>query len=580
MSFQLPEIIDNPNGFGPVGLNAQFRDIPYAPYSKADRLGKIADWSAPEGAQGGAKDQRDNQRGGRSGFRNTRDAYVPFGSNAANAFNYQHTEDEASFSVVDNRSGAKKTVANKSASAQRATRGGFRQQGQQRSQLQRLGGSRAGFGVSRQQAAGGAGARGGRRGYNNWRDFDRNQRVRDASVKVGPEWNMLEEIEFSRLNKLQFEVEDAEDIALHGAVGTYDRVYDRVNTKAEKILQQSDRERDIVTTSDDPILTNLANQAGREGEKRVFATDTIISVLMTAPRSVYPWDIVINRVGDKVIFDTREGSQVDYVSVNENASDPPMDTGDKDNINSPSALSLEATYINTNFAAQVVKQDETVELEKPNPFYSAADAASAPLVGYRYRQFDLSSTEEEDITLIVRTEFDGVVKTAGGDDSYITIKALNEFDSRAQGAGGAMDWRQKLDAQRGAVVATEMKNNSCKLARWIVQTMLAGADHLKLGYVSRTNPRDANRHAILGTQICRPKEFAQQMNLQFTNGWGIVKTVVDLALKLPEGKYVLVKDPNKPLIRLYSVPKSTFEEQENDDEEEEEAEGDEDNNEA
>ncbi|KAG0238261.1 hypothetical protein BGW42_006541 [Actinomortierella wolfii] len=580
MSFQLPEIIDNPNGFGPVGLNAQFRDIPYAPYSKADRLGKIADWSAPEGAQGGAKDQRDNQRGGRSGFRNTRDAYVPFGSNAANAFNYQHTEDEASFSVVDNRSGAKKTVANKSASAQRATRGGFRQQGQQRSQLQRLGGNRAGFGVSRQQAAGGAGARGGRRGYNNWRDFDRNQRVRDASVKVGPEWNMLEEIEFSRLNKLQFEVEDAEDIALHGAIGTYDRVYDRVNTKAEKILQQSDRERDIVTTSDDPILTNLANQAGREGEKRVFATDTIISVLMTAPRSVYPWDIVINRVGDKVIFDTREGSQVDYVSVNENASDPPMDTGDKDNINSPSALSLEATYINTNFAAQVVKQDETVELEKPNPFYSAADAASAPLVGYRYRQFDLSSTEEEDITLIVRTEFDGVVKTAGGDDSYITIKALNEFDSRAQGAGGAMDWRQKLDAQRGAVVATEMKNNSCKLARWIVQTMLAGADHLKLGYVSRTNPRDANRHAILGTQICRPKEFAQQMNLQFTNGWGIVKTVVDLALKLPEGKYVLVKDPNKPLIRLYSVPKSTFEEQENDDEEEEEAEGDEDNNEA
>ncbi|KAF9161432.1 hypothetical protein DFQ27_008127 [Actinomortierella ambigua] len=571
MSFQLPEIIDNPNGFGPVGLNAQFRDIPYAPYSKADRLGKIADWSAPEGAQGGAKDQRDNQRGGRSGFRNARDNYVPFGSNAANAFNYQHTEDEASFSVVDNRSGAKKTVANKSASAQRSTRGGFRQQGQQRNQFQRLGGNRAGFGVSRQQQAGGGpgGARGGRRGYGNWRDFDRNQRVRDASVKVGPEWNMLEEIEFSRLNKLQFEVEEPENISLHGSVGTYDRAYDRVNTKAERFLQQSDRERDIVTTSDDPILNDLASKPGREGEKRVFATDTIISVLMTASRSVYPWDIVINRVGDKVIFDTREGSQVDYVSVNENASDPPMDTGDKDNINSPSALSLEATFINTNFAAQVVKQDETVNLENGNPFYDAEDS-SAPLVGYRYRQFDLSSTEEEDISLFVRTEFDGVVKAAGGEDSYITIKALNEFDSRAQGAGGAMDWRQKLDAQRGAVVATEMKNNSCKLARWIVQTMLVGADHLKLGYVSRSNPKDANRHAILGTQICRPKEFAQQMNLQFTNGWGIVKTVVDLALKLPEGKYVLVKDPNKPLIRLYSVPKSTFE-QDNDEGDDEDA---------
>ncbi|KAF9335725.1 hypothetical protein BG006_010798 [Podila minutissima] len=558
-AFTLPSVTDSKSGWGPVSLSAQFRDIPYAPYSKADKLGRIADWSAPEGTQG--KDQRGgaaDQRGNRPGFRNFRDNYVPFGSNAANAFNYQHTEDEASFSVVDNRSTQKKSTGFKSATGQRGGRGGIRQQGQQRSQFQRLGANRGGFGGARQQQGG---QRGGRRGYNNWRDFDRNQRVRDASVKVGSEWNMLEEIEFARLNKLQFEVNDPEDIALYGAVAAYDKAYDRVNTKQEKILQQVDRERDNVTTSEDPVLTNLAAEPAAEGEQRVFATDSIIGVLMTASRSVYPWDIVITRTGDKVIFDTREGSQLDYVSVNENSSDPPMDTGDKDNINSPSALSLEATYINTNFAAQVVNNEQVVELENANPFYGA-DEESVPLVGYRYRKFDLSTTEDEDISLFVRTEVDAVVKSAQGEDSYITVKALNEFDTRAQGAGGAMEWRQKLDSQRGAVVATEMKNNSCKLARWVVQSMLAGADHLKLGFVSRTNTKDAARHAILGTQICRPKEFASQMNLQITNGWGIVKTVVDLALKLPEGKYVLVKDPNKPVIRLYSVPKDTFEEQE------------------
>ncbi|KAF9423344.1 hypothetical protein BGZ94_008319 [Podila epigama] len=552
-AFTLPTVSDSKSGWGPVGLSAQFRDIPYAPYSKADKLGRIADWSAPEGTQG--KDQRGgDQRGGRAGFRNFRDNYVPFGSNAANAFNYQHAEDEASFSVVDNRSTQKKSTGFKSTTGQR---GGLRQQGQQRSQFQRLGANRGGFGGARQQQGG---QRGGRRGYNNWRDFDRNQRVRDASVKVGSEWNMLEEIEFARLNKLQFEVNDPEDIALYGAVATYDKAYDRVNTKQEKILQQVDRDRDNVTTSEDPVLTNFAAEPAAEGEQRVFATDSIIGVLMTASRSVYPWDIVITRTGDKVVFDTREGSQLDYVSVNENSSDPPMDTGDKDNVNSPSALSLEATYINTNFAAQVVNSQQVVNLEHANPFYGA-DEESVPLVGYRYRKFDLSTTEDEDITLFVRTEVDAVVKNAQGEDSYITVKALNEFDARAQGAGGAMDWRQKLDSQRGAVVATEMKNNSCKLARWVVQSMLAGADHLKLGFVSRTNPKDASRHAILGTQICRPKEFASQMNLQITNGWGIVKTVVDLALKLPEGKYVLVKDPNKPVIRLYAVPKDTFEAQ-------------------
>ena len=49
------------------------------------------------------------------------------------------------------------------------------------------------------------------------------------------------------------------------------------------------------------------------------------------------------------------------------------------------------------------------------------------------------------------------------------------------------------------------------------------------------------------------------MNLNLANGWGIVRTIVDMCLKMPEGKYVLVKDPNKSVIRLYDVPIGTFE---------------------
>lgn len=49
-----------------------------------------------------------------------------------------------------------------------------------------------------------------------------------------------------------------------------------------------------------------------------------------------------------------------------------------------------------------------------------------------------------------------------------------------------VDWRQKLDSQRGAVLATELKNNSYKLARWTCCAMLAGSEYLKLGYVCDT----------------------------------------------------------------------------------------------
>lgn len=49
------------------------------------------------------------------------------------------------------------------------------------------------------------------------------------------------------------------------------------------------------------------------------------------------------------------------------------------------------------------------------------------------------------------------------------------------------------------------------------------------------------------------------MNVNLASGWGIVRTVADLCFAQPEGKYVLIKDPNKPVVRLYRVPYDAFE---------------------
>jgi len=40
-SFAALDIQDNPNGWGPCEMPDQFRDMPYQPFSKADRLGKV-----------------------------------------------------------------------------------------------------------------------------------------------------------------------------------------------------------------------------------------------------------------------------------------------------------------------------------------------------------------------------------------------------------------------------------------------------------------------------------------------------------------------------------------------------------
>ena len=78
-------------------------------------------------------------------------------------------------------------------------------------------------------------------------------------------------------------------------------------------------------------------------------------------------------------------------------------------------------------------------------------------------------------------------------------------------------------------------------------------------FVSRANPKTNDRHVILGVVGWKPRDFASQMNLSLSNGWGIVPTIADMCLKREEGKYVLVKDPNKQILRLYEVPAGSFE---------------------
>ena len=67
--------------------------------------------------------------------------------------------------------------------------------------------------------------------------------------------------------------------------------------------------------------------------------------------------------------------------------------------------------------------------------------------------------------------------------------------------GAGVDWRHKLETQRGAVLATELKNNANKLAKWTAAALVSGVEIIKLGYVSRAHQRDTRHHVILGTQV-------------------------------------------------------------------------------
>lgn len=538
--FPPPMIQDNVNGWGPCEIPQQFRDMPYQPFSKGDRLGKISDWTGLAFQDKKYINKYQSQ----------------FGSGSQYA--YYHEEDESTFHLVDTTRIQKPPYQRgRFRQNQRNMRGRGGGRGGSQAQFQLLG---KGFKLRDRDRKGQPGAK--RYGkVQNMRNTKNQAPIknRDASVTVRADWVTIEEMDFARFSKLSLpNVKEPQDLYTCGSVEFYDKSFDRVNCKNDRPLQSNERIFHTVTTTDDPIIRKLSKTEGN-----VYATDTILATLMCCTRSNYSWDIVIEKIGDKLFFDKRDNTEFDLLTVNETSQDPPSD--EPTSINSPRNLALEATFINHNFSQQVLKTGESRHsFGNPNPFISEEEeeeGGEVASVGYKYRKWDLG----EGIGLVARCEHDGVLATPTGDLQFLNIKALNEWDSKLS---GGVEWRQKLDVQRGAVLANELRNNACKLAKWTVQALLAGSAQIKFGYVSRYQVRDATKHVILGTQQYKPAEFAGQINLNMDNAWGILRCIVDLCLKQKDGKYLIMKDPNKPLIRLYDIPDNTFDSdnEENEDE--------------
>ncbi|XP_027111805.1 eukaryotic translation initiation factor 3 subunit D-like [Coffea eugenioides] len=541
VGFEVGAVPFNPDGWGPpdsstansISVPNHPSNVPFAPFSRSDKLGRIADWTRAI--------SNPNRPGSNPSNKNVSDSAFDFTGD--DSFATLAADEDSSFRLVDN-------AASKSHHGHHQNRPKFNPRWRfnphhHRSQLPQRRDEEV---EARKREAEKERARRDRL-YNLNRSSTnagprRESAVFKSSVDIQPEWNMLDQIPFSTFSKLSFSVPEPEDLLICGGLEFYDRSYDRITPRNERRLERfKNRNFFKVTTTDDPVIRRLAN----EDKATVFATDTILSSLMCAPRSVYSWDIVIQRVGNKLFFDKRDGSQLDLLSVHETSQEPLPDV--KDDINSAYSLSVEAAYINQNFSQQVLIRDgNKVTFEEPNPFANEGEEVAS--VAYRYRRWKL----DDDMYLVARCEVQSVVEL-NNQRSFLTLNALNEFDPKYSG----VDWRQKLETQRGAVLATELKNNANKLAKWTAQALLGSADMMKLGYVSRVHPRDHFNHVILAVVGYKPREFASQINLNTSNMWGIVKSIVDLCMKLNEGKYVLVKDPSKPQVRIYEVPPDAFE---------------------
>jgi len=404
---------------------------------------------------------------------------------------------------------------------------------------------------------------------------------REPSVKVEADWTVLEQCDLSDLNKASAPAPAAEDLKWAGSLDRYDDGFDRVTAKSEvKLRRFPDKEFFNVNPQGDPNIGELATA----GIGNVFVTDTLMGMLMAAGRSIYPWDIVATYAGGLIFLQVRDETEGNLVSVNETSHSPPPE--DEKEPNNRRMLSLEASSILQNFSQQALRKNRTgpggrkteekkeeglsavsgFELEE-HPFFDEDDTdfAGPASVCYRYRKWKL----DDKTTFVARCHLHAYQKKKKK-DHLMTVFALNEYNPKAT------SWRKTIDAQRGAVIATELKNNAAKLAAWTAQSVLAGADIMKIGYVTRAHANDPHNHAILGTQLYKPKEFAHQLSMEPSKMWGVMKWIVELIRKHAnklrgetplesfQAQFLLLRDPNRPLLRLYSVPIDAFDSEDED----------------
>lgn len=506
-----------------VPESLRFNNIPYAPYSKSDKLGKAADWLQDTKEQTvTTKNQR--PRG--------RDQYHAYGASVATSFGVE--EDEPDFSVVDNKAQAPSTTAVQKPTAT-ILRGKKTSRGKPGSMAFKLGNPAPKSTGNKNYPS---------RYYNK---DETKQKKRDASIKVEADWKMVADVEFSKLTKLNLDVSSGEIIDSYGSVPQYNKKFE--SGKGSHPLELTDRTHFNPTASEDPVFAQLSSKA------RVFATDAVLAQIMCASRSVYSWDVVITKKNDSIYLDKREGSILDRVTVDENAPVPPADIVDSE-INTAESLALEATYINENFLKGCISEGAP-KLKFGHPESPFAEMkAEQPLSnrGYRYKKFDMPSADEtaEPMSILVRSEVDSISRQSNGSNVLLSIGALNQY------VPGDIDWKTKLDHNRGTIIAAELKKNNNKVSKWSCKAILAGCDQLKIGFVARTNPKINTKHEVLGVATYRPHDLISQINLSIGNGWGIVRSIIDIvdhaSVGEAETKFVVLKDPNFAKISIYKIP--------------------------
>lgn len=204
---------------------------------------------------------------------------------------------------------------------------------------------------------------------------------------------------------------------------------------------------------------------------------------------------------------------------------------DNDSINGIKSLMKEAQKINNSWLnlARVESDASKIKLEHDDPFIED-DNQIATRIGYIYKIWKIQEENEElgkkEKKICIRCQVHTHIgKDEDGDPRYMNVYALNEHTTNRT------NWRATIDKQTTAALNKETEDNSFRVSRWIVQSLLSDAEFMKLAFISRKDlsdkPDSNQKHVVLATYTINTQKWAKQINMKLDNMWNIIKYIIE-----------------------------------------------------
>jgi len=230
---------------------------------------------------------------------------------------------------------------------------------------------------------------------------------------VQPSWQFILDANKTNFDKTPVNNVKITELGTVGSVPIYDKLWDGKPKKIVPFTLPNTVSFTGGPRSDRFMLEQIKKDQDTD-ELTVYTTDLLLSVLLTSKNSNFPWDILAVKEGNQIFLEPASAKNLNYIdilSVNENtAGSLPED--EKELLKA----CIESTNTNRKFIEITTKPDQSKD-------FTTIKGAEAPeRKAYRYRKFNLDNK----VNLVVRSEIDAYVKEGEG-TSFVKVCALNEY---------------------------------------------------------------------------------------------------------------------------------------------------------